>query len=660
MIYHHGPGFWAAVAFYYSMAILAIYFLARAALRTGGPYRRQMIWLILSVIAPMVGSILYLLGPAPLAGLDTTPISFSFAGLFLTWNIFSYQLFDLMPVARDALIENMTDGVVVLDAQNRIVDINTAARRFLWPTPESPIGRPARAVIETWPDLLARYRDVTEAQAEIRVGKDTPRDLDLRITPLYDRKKHLTGRMIVLRNITERKRAELALQELNADLERQVKERTAQLDATVRGLESEVVKLWYEAAAGPGLQATIHDLEKEITERRRVEEVLRQTEESLAQRVADQSRKLTAMYEVILMGGQSLEMRELLEQSLDRIITVMIGDAACIHLWDEGGEILRLNAQRGLSAEAQAQIEILPEVWLQGDSIPWSVNDLTADAEIPRSIRLPGFGAYLGAPINLRERAVGALSVFWSQPVQFPVEDIAMFSAMADQLGIIIENVRLRRRSEQAAAMQERRRLARDLHDSVTQSLHSLVLSADTASNRFKKGNLDRLEESLSQLADSARQALKEMRLLLYELRLIPLEQVNLVEALQTRLETVERRAGVEAQFLMEGKMDWPPAWEGELYCIAMEALNNSLKHARATQVSVRLNGGLNRVELEIVDNGQGFEFQDKFDQYPRAGGMGLRSMAERAERLGGKLVIDSQPGMGTRVRVSVESPENL
>jgi len=184
----------------------------------------------------------------------------------------------------------------------------------------------------------------------------------------------------------------------------------------------------------------------------------------------------------------------------------------------------------------------------------------------------------------------------------------------------------------------------------VTQSLHSLVLSADTATNRLRQGKLDRLELSLSQLAESARQALKEMRLLLFELRLASLDQVNLVEALQIRLDAVERRAGIDAMLTVEGPPAWPRAWEGEMYCIAMEALKNSLKYARATRIHVRLRGELDAVDMEISDNGLGFNAQTN-----PVGGMGLRNMTERAERLGGRLTIASEEGAGTRIHLCVD-----
>jgi signal transduction histidine kinase len=211
----------------------------------------------------------------------------------------------------------------------------------------------------------------------------------------------------------------------------------------------------------------------------------------------------------------------------------------------------------------------------------------------------------------------------------------------------LVENVHLRRRIESTAVARERRRLARDLHDSVTQSLHSLTFAAYTAGNRLRQGRLDQLDESLRQLSDGAAQALKEMRLLLFEMRLAPLETLDLVEALQIRLEAVEKRAGIDAALTIESDPLWPKDWEREIYCIAMEALNNSLKHAHARQVRVRLGIQADHFLLEVADNGQGFD-ASKSDR----SGMGLHNMAERVERLGGQLHIDAAPGSGTCIQV--------
>jgi PAS domain S-box-containing protein len=149
------------------------------------------------------------LGSSPFPHLDLTPFAFTLTGLAMTWGLFRFRLLDIVPVARDAVIESMSDGVIVLDAQNRIVDLNPAAQSILGCTASDAIGQPARQILSERPDLVERYRDVTEAHAEVSVGEGAARrTFDLRISPVRGGRGRLTGRLIVLRDVTERKRAE--------------------------------------------------------------------------------------------------------------------------------------------------------------------------------------------------------------------------------------------------------------------------------------------------------------------------------------------------------------------------------------------------------------------------------------------------------------------
>jgi PAS domain S-box-containing protein len=200
------------------------------------------------------------------------------------------------------------------------------------------------------------------------------------------------------------------------------------------------------------------------------------------------------------------------------------------------------------------------------------------------------------------------------------------------------------------AALEERQRLARELHDSVTQSLYSLTLLAEASRRMALDGNTDKMIGNIARLGETAQQALKEMRLLVYELRPLALETAGLVEALQHRLDAVEKRAGVEARLKVESNCDLPADVENGLYRIAQEVLNNSLKHAEATRVSVRLLADGQCVAMEITDNGKGFDPQAVRDQ----GGMGLGNIQERAESLGGEVSFVSKSSEGTQVLVRV------
>lgn len=205
-------------------------------------------------------------------------------------------------------------------------------------------------------------------------------------------------------------------------------------------------------------------------------------------------------------------------------------------------------------------------------------------------------------------------------------------------------------------AIEERQRLARDLHDSVNQSIHGLMLFCETLDSTLERNQVDRARQIARRLHESARQALKETRLMLYEMQDIGSgRNVNLIHDLETRLATVEHRAGVRAEVIQQGPLEYcPQTWYENMFWIAIEALNNALKHAQARNTKIVLHCSRECVELDIVDDGIGFDTDRK-----RVGGMGLKNMSERAVLLGGQLKILSSPGNGTRIHFHAEIKEN-
>jgi signal transduction histidine kinase len=253
-------------------------------------------------------------------------------------------------------------------------------------------------------------------------------------------------------------------------------------------------------------------------------------------------------------------------------------------------------------------------------------------------------------PIYSLGRVLGVLSVFGETIHRFSAEDIALLAAIADHIGAAVAGARLRQQAEQAVLVEERQRLGRDLHDSVTQSLFSLTLFAAAAQDSARASDLNQVQFYLGRMSETAFQALKSMRLLIYELHPPALREVGLVEALERRLEAVERRAGVEAHLLAETSLDLPTQVEAGLYRIAQEALNNVIKHSAATQVTVRLSAGDESLQLEVTDNGKGFDPAAVEDRT----GVGLTSIQERVKSLGASLQIVSAPGQGTSIQVVV------
>ena len=199
------------------------------------------------------------------------------------------------------------------------------------------------------------------------------------------------------------------------------------------------------------------------------------------------------------------------------------------------------------------------------------------------------------------------------------------------------------------AAQEERQRLARDLHEAVTQSLYSASLMAEAARRHSSTADLSTTGEYVVRLSELSQQALRQLRLLVYGLRPTVLEQEGLVGALRHRLEAVEQRAGIQARLIDEGDGAIPAAAQNELFLIAQEALNNSLKHAAASAVTVTVGAAPDGVWLEVRDNGRGFALDNG-----QANGLGLNSLRERMAKLGGRLSIESAPGGGAVVRAQL------
>jgi len=204
--------------------------------------------------------------------------------------------------------------------------------------------------------------------------------------------------------------------------------------------------------------------------------------------------------------------------------------------------------------------------------------------------------------------------------------------------------------AEQNAVIEERHRLARDMHDSVMQTLYGQVLSAEGAARKVAEGEISLVGERLQDIRRTAQSALREMRFLIYELRPPDLERDGLVAALRARLEAVEVRAGMQTSLQVEGDGPLSHDLEAMIYRVVQEALNNALKHSGAAKVTVSLRIGPAEVELEVADDGIGFDSTGR----QAVGGLGLRGMYERAAQLGGRLSLHSAPGEGTRVRLEV------
>ncbi len=264
------------------------------------------------------------------------------------------------------------------------------------------------------------------------------------------------------------------------------------------------------------------------------------------------------------------------------------------------------------------------------------------------------YRSLLAAPLIVRDEMYGGLTFYYCDQRTFSKDDYELVVSLADQAALAIENARLRVQAEQAAVMEERQRLARELHDSVSQALYGIGLGARTARKLLDQETSDpdvrtKLDAPLDYVLSLADAGLTEMRALIFELRPDALEKEGLVTALKRQAETLRARhkLAVEIDLCLEPEVGLDV--KEALYRIAQEAMNNTVKHARASRIDLRLRCSDDTLLLEIVDDGIGFDPDRK---YP--GHLGLKSMRERIVQIGGKLVIESSPGEGAVIRVSI------
>ncbi len=375
-----------------------------------------------------------------------------------------------------------------------------------------------------------------------------------------------------------------------------------------------------------------------------------QINEGLERRAVERTRELSALYDVTSVASTSLDIDTIMTLSLEKVVDVSGVAMGVIQLTQTPRGAVYQSARPDLDHEERATVhemllgeDLLSRVHQEGKAVMFSDPTAAVDSE-QRSL--------IAVPIRARGDLMGILAVAGRLSQKLKPEDLGLLSSIADQLASAVQNARLFRDAQGKATLEERQRLARELHDSVTQSLYSLALFAEAAQERAAAGEYEFVKQHLTRIGSSAQGALRDMRLLLYELRPSALEEDGLVGALRNRLKAVERRSGVEAHLVADPLIQVPRAVEEALYYIAQEALNNALKHAASPSVAVCLLEEKGDIELTVYDRGSGFDPVKKRDD----GGMGLMTMSEWAERAGATLEILSSPGAGTTIRVRVKA----
>jgi signal transduction histidine kinase len=290
---------------------------------------------------------------------------------------------------------------------------------------------------------------------------------------------------------------------------------------------------------------------------------------------------------------------------------------------------------------------------------PVAISDLAASLKngeepLPSTVQQAAAGSWariyralLAVPIVVQDQVYGGMLLYYGQPRSFSQEEVDLAVSFGDQVALAIGNDQLRRQVEQAATNAERDRLARELHDAVTQTLFSASLIAE-AMPRVWEQNPDEGRRGLEELRRLTRGAAAEMRTMLVELRPAALTEKPLGELLRHLTEAMSGRTRVPVELSVDGDSVLPPEVQIALYRITQEALNNISKHAGASAITVELACRPDRTVLQVCDNGSGFEPRDIL---PDRFGLGI--MRERAQDIGAAILIDSQPGQGTRISVT-------
>jgi signal transduction histidine kinase len=400
----------------------------------------------------------------------------------------------------------------------------------------------------------------------------------------------------------------------------------------------------------PRIQQILDALQAEIDERERVAAALAIRNAELHGELQRRLAESESFNRVLV----SLLQKTVLDQVLDIVCTEaqrLIGatGSAVLLLTDQAWLEVKHRLGKPLAAVEPVPLDgsLAGQVVRQGE--PVVLND-PALFERARVYQWPSdLSALLAVPLHVNGGVIGVLDVV-NKAGGFSEEDVPVMSVFANQAAMAIEHARLQQQAEQLAVLGERQRLARELHDSVTQSLYSVTLYANAAILALEAGKRDVTAGYLQELQETAQEGMRDMRLLIFQLHPPVLETEGLVAALQARLAAVEGRTGLQIEFRVEAERRLPIAIEAELYWIAQEALNNVRKHATARHVTVHLHFTAATICLEVLDDGVGFDPQTVAAE--RRGG--LRTIAERTARVGGRLTYESKPGEGTRVMVEV------
>lgn len=383
----------------------------------------------------------------------------------------------------------------------------------------------------------------------------------------------------------------------------------------------------------------------------RIEQYMDITDRKMLEITEQEQRHFAmALSEITTLLTSTLELKEVLSHILNNVDRIVPHDSATIMMTEKNQWWVvqqRHDGEHGESAETvtpiadQSYLDSMFET-----ATPVIIDDLWKLDSTDRALTPAHARSFIGAPIKLQNRIIGFVNLF-SEAVNFfnhiHAERLMTFAEMA---AIAIQNARLYRQTQELAAVKERQRLARDLHDSVSQTLFTARNMAESALRRWDK-DPTRARSLTEEVYSLTMTALAEMRILLLELRPSSLTHVTLKQLFEQYLMPISSRQNFTLNLAIDDIPSLPPDVQIALYRIVQESLNNIDKHARAQQVTVRVENEQDCVIVQIIDDGEGFDVNTV-----NATSLGLNIMRERAESIGASISINSQPGQGTCIRV--------
>ncbi len=387
----------------------------------------------------------------------------------------------------------------------------------------------------------------------------------------------------------------------------------------------------------------------DITERKKLE-----LNEQEARRYAE------ALRDIATLLTRSLDLTAVLDSILKNLHILIPHDSAAISIIEEGNLWVarrsaydKIRDTQEIVAERQLQIEYVPFLQeMREKRQPIIIDDLQLHPPIAGTASIANVRSYIGAPISLQHELIGYINIFSQKSNFFSTKHTEQLESIAELAAIAIQNARLFARSQELATTQERQRLARDLHDSVSQTMFTCRTMAETALRRWDKDPV-RARELLEAVHQLTMTALNEMRVLLLELRPDALTKVSIKQLFEQYLKPIEEREDFALQTDIQEIKELPADVQIAFYRIAQEALNNVTKHSQASNVTIRVHEAEGELHLYINDDGRGFA-----EKAVSATSLGLSIMKERAQEIGAEFNISTNIDVGTEITVSWNSEE--